>query len=177
MGWRKFKEHFQIHHIVQLNDKGLCIGSPYIYNLATIDLNTGKVLPPPTDSFAKFLHENYPQILKADPNEILELLQAEDEFTASIPVYTYKDGEIIEKFCEIPNWPNVTHDGHIMYENTFSTEKDVVVGWAKRNADSAIENILYNIAEMEEKLAKYKAELAKQSASRERLESMYPTLV
>jgi hypothetical protein len=43
MGWKSVKEHYQIKHIVQVTDKGICVGSPYIHDVIIIGLD-GKVL-------------------------------------------------------------------------------------------------------------------------------------
>lgn len=49
--------------------------------------------------------------------QIKNAITVTDTFTASIPVYSYEDGTIIEKLCEKPGSPNLTHDGDLMYDN------------------------------------------------------------
>lgn len=75
-----------------------------------------------------------------------------DTFATSILVYTYKGARIIEKRCEEPGWPNVTHDGEMMYDNTFSTDKNTVVGWAKANARAGLRLAHERCAELRKQL-------------------------
>ena len=173
MGWKKLKDHFQIEHHVQIVGGQLLIGSPYVCDLATINIETGRVKK--NDTFSRFLEEHYPKLLDASTAEILGLIKEPDQFTASITVYTYKGSEIIEKLCEEAGWPNVTHDGCMMYNNAFSTDKDKVIGWAKRNADLYIERVIEHIDETKKRLIEKKQDLAEQLAIREKLELDYPS--
>lgn len=98
--------------------------------------------------------------MEAGPETLRQLVQSPDSFAAAVTVYTYCGGDIIEKQCETSGWPNVTHDGEMMYENTFSTDKDQVVVWAKENA--------------EKELAERQDHLASREANRAKLEADYP---
>lgn len=168
MGHKAFREHYRIGHIVKVNERGVCIGSPYIPDLIVVAMD-GTILEE-YDRLNEDL-KRYVAEMKADPAKLREVLNAPDTFEASIPVYTYKGADIIEKLCEKPGWPNVTHDGDIMYENTFSTDKAKVVAWAKRNAglgvkfaNDKIEQLKSDIARVESNLAKELADLAKLNA-------------
>jgi hypothetical protein len=174
MGWKALKEKFGIKHSVQVTSEGVCIGSAYVHNLVTIDPRTGKVQENPT--FGDFLRKSYPALLEAAPEEILALVDAPDAFTSSITVYTYEDGDIIEKRCEEPGWPNVTHDGCMMYENTYSTDKDKVVAWAKRSAAMAIKFTQEDIERREKELADCHSQLTAATANRAKLEADYPAV-
>ena len=80
MGWKKLKDHFQIEHHVQIVGGQLLIGSSYVSDLATINIETGRVKK--NDTFSRFLEENYPQLLDASTAEILGLIKEPDQFTA-----------------------------------------------------------------------------------------------
>jgi hypothetical protein len=172
MGWKNLKEKFGIEHHVQVTEKGICIGSGYVSDLATIDPLTGRVSE--NETFRNFLRRTYPAILDAAPDEIVRLIAAPDTFSSSIPVYTYDDGEILEKKCEALGWPNTTHDGCMMYDNTFSADKAVVVGWAKRNAALATENTCRRIADLELEIERLKNTLAGYQADEAKLDAAYP---
>jgi hypothetical protein len=137
MGWKAVKEYYRIDHHVQVTDEGICIGSPYIHNIIVIDMD-GNVSKRPSrtsnESLLRYLSE-----FETDPEKLCELVRCEDQHDKSITVYTYCSGEIIEKQCEEPGWPNCTCDGEMMYDNTFSTDKAVVVEWAKRSAKANID--------------------------------------
>ena len=172
MGWKTLKNHFNIKHNIQVNQCFIHIGSDYVQNLASIHLETGEIII--NETFPSFLRKEYPELFSAKPEAILELIQAEDTFTRSIPVYTYTDDNIIEKYCEEVGFPNTTHDGVLMYNNMFSTDKDKVVKWAKRNLEAEIYILEENIQEKEESLKKYKSMLFERKAFQDKLQAEYP---
>ena len=63
----------------------------------------------------------------------------------------------------------------MMYNNAFSTDKDKVIGWAKRNADLYIERVIEHIDETKKRLIEKKQDLAERLAIREKLELDYPS--
>ena len=143
MGWKAIKDHYRIGHFVQVvPGKGVCIGSPYIHDIFVID-ETGKLSKRDSDRFGGGSMNadlrRYQEEFDADPAKLKALFEQPDTFEQSIPVYTYEGADIIECFCEQLEWPNVTHDGRMMYENTFSTDRAEVVGWAIRNARYGVE--------------------------------------
>lgn len=170
MGWKTLKQHFGIEHIVQVTEKGsICIGSGYIHNLVEIDPKTGKV-----HGDDGFLRQRYPELLVTAPAEIVKLIEAQDVFGASVPVFTYRESEIIEKRCEEPGWPNVTHDGCVMYENTFSTDKAKVIQWAHRSAELRVKYTKEQISRVESDLAALQKQLAHDLDVWVRLAAVYP---
>ena len=173
MGWKNVKEHYRIGHQVQVTKKGICIGSPYIHDLIVI--GTDGVVKKRYDGGGNNddLHR-YQREIDADPHKLRELVQSPDTFNDLKVVYTYDGGEIIEKQCEETGWPEVTCDGEMMYANTFSTEKEKVVSWAKRNADCGIKNFLEQINDAEKNLERLRTNLASEEANRRKLEDDYP---
>lgn len=126
MGWKQVKEHYKIEHIVHVTKEGLCVGSGYIPNLIVIDPESGKIVKRPdwatNDNIDRYIAE-----MDSDPEKLKELIHAEDKFERSITVYTHDDGELLEKKCEELGWPNVTHDGMLMYGNEFSTDRSIIL--------------------------------------------------
>lgn len=174
MGWKSFKDHFKIEHIVQVRETEICIGSGYVSDIATVNLSTGVVTE--NSTFSGFLVNHYPALLSASPQEILAIIHAEDTFTGSIPVFTYEGGKIIEKRCELPGYPNVTHDGHLMYENTYSTDKEVVVRWAKKNAKAGISLYSRSVADARKQLDEQRAALESCQSDLAELCADYPDI-
>lgn len=169
MGWKNVKEHYKISHIVGIYEGHICIGSPYIHDIIRINTD-GKIVKEYGDSWAQ--NEDllrYMKEMKADQAKLKELIDAPDTFQKSIKVYTYDGAEIIEKECEEVGWPNVTHDGLVMFENTFSTNREQVVKWARRSLESGIEWRENRIAEQEQDLKNSQTELAKDKAELELL--------
>lgn len=173
MGWKNVKEHYRIEHIVQVTEAGICIGSPYIHNLIAIGMDGA--IKKADDGRVNEDLRRYMSEFTADPAKLRELIKAPDKFTASIPVYTYDGGEILEKFCEKPGWPNVTHDGHIQYENIFSTDKAKVVRWAKENAKLGIEWKDRRIADLRLDISRIEHDMGKDVENLAKLEKDYPS--
>lgn len=170
MGWKAFKEHFKIEHIVAIEKKGLCIGSGYCHDLIVINLTTGELFCNPTFN----LIQRYPALLEATPAELLALLQQPDEFTASIPVYTFEDAQIFEKYCEELGWPNVTHDGCIMYENVFFADREKAVRKALACALSSVKYAKTYVERAEKELVEKQVYLQEQETIWREIQAAYP---
>jgi hypothetical protein len=171
MGYKLLQEHYRICHVVCVTDKGICIGSPYIHDLIIVGLD-GTIIKAHDGRVNKDL-KRYMEEMKADPAKLREVVQATDTFEASISVYTYDGGNIIEEKCEKPGWPNVTHAGHMMYENTYSTDKRKVVKWAKENAKSGIKWQSERVEEIKRDLAKIETLVKESQADLAKLEPDY----
>jgi len=103
MGWKAVRDHYRIEHQVQVTDKGICIGSPYIHDIIVISLDRGEIVKRYDPGSGWSRNENldrYQSEMDADPFKLAELVAAEDVFERSLPVYTYEGGDIIEKQCE-----------------------------------------------------------------------------
>lgn len=165
MGWKALKEHFGIGHVVQVRGDVVCIGSTCISDLITVGFD-GKIkatkLGPP---FNNDDLDRYYEAISSDPKGVSELLAQEDRFERSITVYTYEEDRILELRCESANfeeWPIVTHCGRMMYENTFSTDREQVVAWAIRNAEAGVEWARESVGEAEKKLVEKREWLARE---------------
>ena len=112
--------------------------------------------------------------MSADPEKLIELIQTDDHFDKSIPVYTFEGCEILEKFCEFPGWPRVTHEGELMYPNLYSTDKEKVILWAKRNAERGVETYTRLVDEARKKADALATELETQQRNQSTLQALYP---
>ena len=158
MGFKTFKEHFGIkNHIVSVEEGFINIGSTYVSKLARINMETGEIII--NDAFGAFLIDNYPEMIRSTNQDRLALIKKEDKFQHSIPVYTFVNGQIIEKKCEELGFPNVTHDGEIMYENTHFTDKATAIHYALEDLNYKIVNYKESIADLEAKLAEKKSKI------------------
>lgn len=174
MGWKNVKEHYRIGHIVHVREGKICIGSAYISDLIAIGFDG---IVKKYENFRNDDLERYALEMSADHKTLMELIRSPDKFDKSISVYTYDGGEIIEKQCEALGWPNVTHDGCLMYEDQFSADKKVVVEHARRNARAGIELITESIEEIERQLTDKRKKLHKIISELKKLESDYPESV
>lgn len=158
MGWKLLKERFRIEHVVCMRGGMLTIGSHYIPNLVSIDPTTGKLSR--NETFARFADEHYPELVAAAPEELIRLLAEPDQFSESLPVWTYDGAAIIEQQCEQRGYPNITHDGSLQYDNCHFATKEEAIAKAKRVAVSSITMLEEIIAEHERKIADARARLA-----------------
>lgn len=174
MGWKNIKEHYGITHIVRVTKEGICIGSPYIHDIIVIRLDgtlAKRYDRDSNDDLARYQRE-----MESNQEKLKQLINTPDLFTRSVVVYTYEGGEILEKVCEEPGWPNVTHDGEIMHDNTFSVDKATVVAWAKRNAEIGMKWARERIQSAEKDLKEARMFLATEQAHYNRLASDYQTI-
>jgi hypothetical protein len=171
VGWKNVKEHYRIGHMVQVTSQGICIGSGYVSDIIVIDPATGLL----TKRYDRGNEElsRYQSELEADPETVRRLIETPDQFAKAVPVYTYSGADIIETLCEEPGWPNVTHDGSIMYENMFSTNRAEVIRWARQNAESGLRHLERAIAEAESTLSALKLQQTQDKAVLAKLEADY----
>jgi len=154
MGWKNVKEHYRIPHHVIVNDYKICIGSAYVHDLIVLDPWNKKITHPHSSLGRGGDLARYWDEMHADLDLLWELLEKPDTFAQDLVVYTYKDSEIIEKKCEAYGWPNVTHDGKIMYENMFSADRTVTLNRALRNAEARARLSGERIPQLEQDLSK-----------------------
>lgn len=170
MGWKAVRDHYRIKHDVQVTSAGICIGTGYVHDIIVISLDRGEIVRrwgSGGGEIGRYLDE-----MDADPFKLAELVQQPDTFERSIPVYTYEGGDVVEKQCEELGYPNVTHDGCMQFENTFSPDPGLVRTWAIDSAESGIKWMVETVEEARRELTKridrlnqYRADLAKLTAT------------
>lgn len=175
MGWKLVKDHYRIGHIVHVRTEGICIGSPYIPEILIIG-NDG-VLKKRDDKRDNEDLRRYLSEFDADPELLKRLVLEPDPVPGkTVTVWTYAGAAIIEKQCEEPGWPNTTIDGELMYENTFSTDKEQVVRWAKESAMYGVKAYNRTIAKIEKELAEQQSERAKCESNAAKLAADFPSV-
>ena len=125
MGWKRVKDHYRIEHQIKVSEDGICIGSGFLPELIVI--SPEGVLTKRYDERGNEDLVRYQSEMDADVDKLKELALAPDVFEKAILVYTYEQGEILEKYCEKLGWPNCTHDGLMMYDNMFFAQRDKAV--------------------------------------------------
>lgn len=139
MGWKRFKEHYRIGHAVHVTKSGVCIASAYASELIVVDSDGRISKRYGTDGWGKNKDLlRYQKEIDADPELCRQLLHKPDEFSQSLPVWTFNGGEIIEKQCEEYGWPNCTHDGEMMYDNRHFKTREEAVEKAIREAEAGV---------------------------------------
>lgn len=169
MGWKSFKEKFEIKHFVQIRDGQIKIGSSYVHDIISIDPVTGRIFE--TASWSNVLNE-YPLLKNASKEEIVKILQEKDTFEKSIPVFTYSEATIIEDFAEEVGWPNITHSGRMMMDNTFFLTREEAVEEAIDNNGYSIKFAKDRVVESEKELGKSREHLKEVLMIKDKLEAM-----
>lgn len=173
MGWKNIKEHFGIVHTVCVCENTIQIGSGYIQGLIVITME-GHI----TKAFEGTSNEQlvrYQRELQADPDQVRRLIETPDVFAQSVPVFAFKGAEIIEAVCEAPGWPNMTHAGDRMYDNTHFSEKALAVQAAKIACAAHAKNLKAAADQACESLSQLTIELGMVLKEQLKLEFDYPT--
>lgn len=142
MGIKALKEQFNIGHIVQIEDGKICIGSPYIPKLIWIEKDYS-VKHNDTFSGNKDLVRYFEELTKASKSgELKRLIESQDEYSELQTIWTADDGRVIKKQCEVFEWPNVTTDGQLIYENTFFETRKEALRDCRTESFSRLKGIL-----------------------------------
>jgi len=103
------------------------------------------------------------------------LISKNDIIKNAKPVWYEKNGIIIKSYCAHYGWPNTTHDGYMMYnESHFKTKRealDKAIGKINRQIkrlDSTIEEKINSLSEERRKRAIHKTNLNKFNKMKER---------
>lgn len=120
MGVKSIKEHYQIKHFVTKRGENICIGSAYVHDIIVISPE-GKLIKVWERNSSNADLRRYVEELENDSatGKLKAIFHKKDTFSKFLPVYTYENGRLIKTYCEEYGWPNVTHDGEMMYENTY----------------------------------------------------------
>lgn len=165
MGWKNVRDHYRIgHHVAFHPGEGLCIGSSFVHALILIDpekktVSWGTLGPSGNDDLDRYWSE-----IHEDLEALWRLLDTPDTFARDLPVYTYEKGAVIECQCEEYGWPNVTHDGRIMYENLFFPTREGAIAYGQRDAELGVKYAKENIERVQSDLERAEARLAKEEA-------------
>lgn len=174
MGWKNVKQHYRISHIVRVANDQLCIGSGYIPEIIVVSL-AGEIIKRYDRRDGDLAR--YQEEIEADPVLFAQLMREPDKFDHSIPVFSFLGCEIIEKQCEELGWPNVTHDGDVMYENTWFPTREQAIRAAKQDARSAISGWGGALERVQDELERVKRQLDGAKADLAALEAAYPDAV
>ena len=143
MGYKTIKQHYDIKHIVAIYDKEeyggtcICIGSPYCHDIIVIRVSDSKVVKR-YNKRGYTANEDlvrYDEALKIDEHNgaLRKLIDAPDLFESNLPVFTISGGFVVQEFCEEYGYPNTTHEGNIMYTNTYFNTRNEAYRYLLQN--------------------------------------------
>ncbi|MBU9200310.1 hypothetical protein KTD31_02950 [Burkholderia multivorans] len=172
MGWKAVKDHYRIGHHVQVNEKGICIGSGYIHDIIVVSL-AGEIVKP----YGRESNEDlarYEAEMRADPAKLRALVAQADVFGDTMPVYTFDGARIIEKRCEVFGYPHATTDGDCMYENRFFRTRDEAIRAALQSAHSGVAGWGQAVEEARRRLADVESHFVQVKGELEALTAQFP---
>jgi hypothetical protein len=148
-------------YIICLSKNNICIGSRFIPELITININTLKI-----ESTYSFKDERLEIIWNKlndiiNSGDILNIINGNDSIENMFPVYSVKNGKLIEQYTDIFGWPNSTHDGELMYENSHFLAKEEALDCGIKEIKRRICYIKERIEISEEELKERKDFLSK----------------
>lgn len=173
MGWKAFKEKFEINHNVTINNGRLCIGSFLSHDLVNFCVETGIWQ---TKAHPEFLRENYPALLSTPPSELVRIIAEKDEFEVSIPIYLFEDGEIVKTYCEAPEHGKPTHSGEMLEGGHFWLTEEKAVEIAKKRLIRDRSHYEEYAQTKEKELESAKARLIKNNLFLKNLNLKYPNI-
>jgi hypothetical protein len=137
MGWKAFKQHYDINANMQMVNGRLLIGTDCLPAIIIVEadgrLAKDYAFDEDLDLFRVW------NLISTDPEIAKGLLAQEDVFETSINVYTYSGAQIIEKQCETLSWPTTSHDGCLVSADKFHTSRAQVINMALDDAEAACE--------------------------------------
>ena len=93
--------------------------------------------------------------------ELKTIIENNDSAEGMFPVYSCPNGVIKKQFADIFGYPNITHNGEMMYENTFFKTEQEAIKYGIEDMGYAIKNYSNRIYDMEKETEQRKAELSK----------------
>ena len=154
-------------YTVHFRDNKVCIGSPLCSALLTVDAKTYEIKYA-LDTFHKgrasirsqeleFIWDKLEELVKS--GELKSIIDGNDSTEGMFPVYCCDDGEIIKKFADVFGWPNSTHDGTLMYNNTFFKTEREAIEYGIKDLTAAAEMYTGRIADLEKEIQEKKTTL------------------
>lgn len=156
-------------YAVHFRDGKVCVGSPMCSELITVDSKTMKIKYA-LDTFREgrksisseeleFIWDTLMELIKT--GELKTIIENDDPIDGMFPVYCCEDGKIEKKYADVFGWPHSTHDGTLMYENTFfKTEREAIEDGIK-DMIAAVEMETRHMAQKAEELHEAKQGLQK----------------
>ena len=159
MAHKAIKTKYDIKHIVTQKEDNIFIGSPYISDIIVIN-SEGKIIKRHTgnsnDELTRYQHE---MDIDEQSGELKRLFHLTDTFECDLPVFTYRHGRIIRQYCEQYGYPNVTHCGQLMYENTHYKTYDEA--YKELLKDTLLK---YDFRNWAERMSEYRERIFKQNS-------------
>jgi len=132
------KELNDTGYSVSNHDGYIAVGSPLCHDLFRVDKDTMKIKYA-LDTFNEgrecliardneellFIWDKLHELV--DSGRINYFIEGKDEIDNPLPVYSIRNGKVIESFTDGYGWPNTTEDGETMYDNTHFDDREKAI--------------------------------------------------
>lgn len=164
------------NYAVSNNRDYIAVGSPLCHDLISVNKETMQVKYA-LDTFREgrkcfegtsrqsektellFIWDKLHELIKS--GQIQEIINGKDEIENPLPVFTVKDGKLVESFTDEYGWPNTDNNGICMYDNTHFKTKEEAIKYGIEDAVAGIKIFNRRIKDLEEDLTKAKLEVQK----------------
>ena len=148
------------------------IGNGYIHDIIHLDKRTKKI-ENKTWSDNEVLSNIYSKLNDLiDTPEFEYIIFGNDDIGGMFPVYFAEKGNIVEEFTDEFGYPNVTHTGRLMYENTHFRTVDQAIDQGISETEVAIQVCEQNIRDKQKELDDFKDRIIIQEKYNERYKQM-----
>lgn len=148
MGWKNVKTHYGIRQFIHVQDGQILISVMGPSNIIpVIRINSDGIASMVSEAWCSDYLSHLFETLAREPDLLRTLIEKPDRFEHSIRVYTYQNDTIWSTECEQLGWPNVTHEGRLMYVHRYSPDREQVLQWATEEAKN-------RVADLEKEMAK-----------------------
>ena len=143
---RKLKQLLNnTRYIISNNRDYIAIGSGMCHNLISVNKETLELkcaldykgvgrdsLIGSRNAELIFIWDKLQELIQT--GEILDIINGRDIIENPLPIFTVRDGRLIESVTDAYDWPNVDDNGELMYDNThFKTKKEALEYGIKDN--------------------------------------------
>lgn len=147
----------------------ICIGSPLCSDLISVDkktlnvkyaLDTWREGRKSLDGKSNSKGENELLFIWDKLHELIEngdindIINGDDILENPLPIYTVKDGKLIETYTDAYSYPNVTISGELMYENEYFKTKEEAIKEGIKEYEYYENNLKEQIIESEKEIFK-----------------------
>ena len=149
---------------IHFRDGKVCVGSSLCSDLITVDAKSYQIKYA-LDTFREGRKSIRSEALEFIWDKLLELIESgelkniienDDPIEGMFPVYSHHEGKIIKRYVDDYGWPNVAHDGTLIYDNTFFCTESEAIEYGIKDLGYCIKSCNEHIAEQEEKIQQIK---------------------
>lgn len=167
---RKLTKILDTTYTVADHGKYIGVGSPLCHNLFSVDKETLEIKYA-LDTFkvgrAALADRDFDHGLRVwdrlhelvASGEIQDILNGSDDIENPLPVFTFRDGEIVETVTDAYGWPNTTADGRLMHDNDYFPTRNKALAWGIKECSAEIDWRSKRVAEIQSESAKNIANL------------------